>query len=367
MTLAPAAFPLPRGFDKAAAALAQAHFSDKGAAERSFAESAEGVSILEALGGHSPYLADLAVRESATLLFMAERGPDEAFARTIDPLTRLDPATPRSALATLLRQAKRQGALVAALADIRGLWGLDRVTGALSELAELSIDTACAHLLRDAAARGDLRHTGGAKTEAKSIGRQSGLVILGMGKLGARELNYSSDVDLMVLYDPAAVPDPDRAQAIFVRIARDLVRLMEERTADGYVFRTDLRLRPDPAATPLAVSIPAAIAYYESMGQNWERAAMIKARPVAADRAAGDAFLREIRPFVWRRYLDFAAVADIHSIKRQIHAHKGAKGAHDTVQLAGHDVKLGRGGIREIEFTAQVLQLIWGGRDPALR
>jgi glutamate-ammonia-ligase adenylyltransferase len=367
MTLAPAVFPLPRGFDKAAAHLAQAHFAEKGEAERRFAESAEGAAILEALGGHSPYLADLAVRESPTLLFMAERGPDEAFARAIDPLLRLDPATARPALAALLRQAKRQGALVAGLADIRGLWGLDRVTGALSELAELSIDTACAHLLRDAAARGDLRHTGGSRTDAKSIGRQSGLVILGMGKLGARELNYSSDVDLMVLYDPGAVQDPDRAQAIYVRIARDLVRLMEERTADGYVFRTDLRLRPDPAATPLAVSIPAAIAYYESMGQNWERAAMIKARPVAADRAAGDAFLREIRPFVWRRYLDFAAVADIHSIKRQIHAHKGAKGAHDTVQLAGHDVKLGRGGIREIEFTAQVLQLIWGGRDPALR
>jgi glutamate-ammonia-ligase adenylyltransferase len=145
------------------------------------------------------------------------------------------------------------------------------------------------------------------------------------------------------------------------------VRLLEERTSEGYVFRTDLRLRPDPAATPLAVSIPAGITYYESMGQNWERAAMIKARPVAADRAAGESFLREIRPFVWRRHLDFAAVADIHSIKRQIHAHKGAKGAHDTVQVEGHDVKLGRGGIREIEFTAQVLQLIWGGRDPGLR
>lgn len=189
MTLAPAAFALPRGFDKAAAALAQAHFADKGEAERRFAESAEGAAILEALGGHSPYLADLAVREGATLLFMAERGPDDAFARAIDPLTRLDPATPRPALATLLRQAKRQGALVAGLADIRGLWGLDRVTGALSELAELSIDTACAHLLRDAAARGDLRHTGGTRTDPKAIGRQSGLVILGMGKLGARELN----------------------------------------------------------------------------------------------------------------------------------------------------------------------------------
>jgi glutamate-ammonia-ligase adenylyltransferase len=97
MTLAPAAFALPRGFDKAAAALAQAHFADKGEAERRFAESAEGAAILEALGGHSPYLADLAVREGATLLFMAERGPDDAFARAIDPLTRLDPATPRPA------------------------------------------------------------------------------------------------------------------------------------------------------------------------------------------------------------------------------------------------------------------------------
>ena len=159
----------------------------------------------------------------------------------------------------------------------------------------------------------------------------------------------------------------DRAGACYVRLARDLVRLLDERTAEGYVFRTDLRLRPDPAATPLAVSVNAAIVYYESMGQNWERAAMIKARPVAGDRALGEHFLREIRPFVWRRHLDFAAVADIHSIKRQIHVHKGAKGAGATIALAGHDVKLGRGGIREIEFTAQVLQLIWGGRDPALR
>ena len=192
-----------------------------------------------------------------------------------------------------------------------------------------------------------------------------------MGKLGGRELNYSSDIDLMLLYDARAAYHEDRAGACFVRIARDLVRLMEERTAEGYVFRTDLRLRPDPAATPLAVSLPAAIQYYESMGQNWERAAMIKARPVAADRALGDHFLREIRPFVWRRHLDFAAMADIHSIKRQIHAHKGAKGAGGLLPslgtLEGHDVKLGRGGIREIEFTAQVLQLIWGGRDPSLR
>lgn len=359
---------LPRPFDPAAATMARESFAERGAAERDFAAAPAGRALLEALGGHSPYLADLAVRESAALMLLAERGPDEAMDRALDPLTRIDPETPRAAVATVLRQAKRQGALAAAFGDITGLWPLDRVTGALSDLAEAAIDAACAHLLRDAAARGEIRLSGAARTDPRLVGRNSGLVVLGMGKLGGRELNYSSDVDLMVLYDPSvAAYHADRAGAVYVRIARDLVRLLEERTTEGYVFRTDLRLRPDPAATPLAVSVPAGIVYYESMGQNWERAAMIKARPVAADRAAGESFLREIRPFVWRRHLDFAAVADIHSIKRQIHAHKGAKGAHDTVQVEGHDVKLGRGGIREIEFTAQVLQLIWGGRDPGLR
>ncbi len=154
------------------------------------------------------------------------------------------------------------------------------------------------------------------------------LIVLGMGKLGARELNYSSDIDLIVLYDPAAAYHEEEAGPIFVRLVRDLVRLLEERTADGYVFRTDLRLRPDPGATPPAVSLPAAIAYYESMGQNWERAAMSKARPIAGDRAAGEAFLADIRPFVWRRHLDFAMVSDIAAVRRQIHAAKAGRGAH---------------------------------------
>ncbi|WP_043359004.1 bifunctional [glutamine synthetase] adenylyltransferase/[glutamine synthetase]-adenylyl-L-tyrosine phosphorylase [Belnapia sp. F-4-1] len=353
---------LPRPFDPEAAARLVERFAERDAACRAFAASAEGAALLGALGGHSPYLADLAVREAPALLRLVERGPDEAFALALDPLGRADPAASREAVGVLLRQAKRQAALIAAVADIAGQWTLDRVTGALSTVAEQVIDFACTHLLLAAAARGELRIAG------KSPASGSGLVLLGMGKLGGRELNYSSDVDLMVLYDPeAAAYHSDRAGASYVRLARDLVRLMEERTAEGYVFRTDLRLRPDPAATPLAVSIEAAITYYESMGQNWERAAMIKARPVAGDRALGEQFLREIRPFVWRRHLDFAAVTDIHSIKRQIHAHKGSKGAGATIALAGHDVKLGRGGIREIEFTAQVLQLIWGGRDPGLR
>jgi glutamate-ammonia-ligase adenylyltransferase len=359
---------LPRPYDREAADRLLEDFCERGVAERAYAASPGGAALLAALGGHSPYLAELALRESPSLLRLAERGADDAMAVALHPLERCDPAAPRAAVGGLLRRVKRQAALIAAAADIAGLWPLDRVTGALSDLAEATLDMAVAHLLREAAARGELRLPGGSRRDPKAVARGAGLTILGMGKLGARELNYSSDIDLMVLYDPeVAAYHADRAGALYVRLARDLVTLMEERTAEGYVFRTDLRLRPDPAATPLAVSIPAAIAYYGSMGQNWERAAMIKARPVGGDRALGDGFLREIRPFVWRRHLDFAAVSDIHSIKRQIHAHKASKGAHDSVQVAGHDVKLGRGGIREIEFTAQVLQLIWGGRDPGLR
>ncbi|MBO1079566.1 bifunctional [glutamine synthetase] adenylyltransferase/[glutamine synthetase]-adenylyl-L-tyrosine phosphorylase [Roseomonas haemaphysalidis] len=359
---------LPPAFDQEAAVRCLEDFSARGRPERAFAASAGGKALLESLAGHSPYLAALAERESATLLRFATRGADAALAIALDPLSRADAEAPRNAVASLLRQAKRQAALIIACADLTGQWALDGVTGALSTLAEATIDYACAHLLRQAAARGELRLAKPGTRDPKAVARGSGLIVLGMGKLGARELNYSSDIDLMVLYDPeAAVNHPENAGALYVRIARDLVRLMEERTADGYVFRTDLRLRPDPAATPLAVSLPTAISYYESMGQNWERAAMIKARPVGGDRAAGDAFLAEIRPFVWRRHLDFAMMADIHNIKRQIHATHGARGASAVVGVAGHNVKLGRGGIREVEFTAQVQQLIWAGRDPGLR
>ena len=365
---------LPRPFDPAAAERLIERFAERDPASRGFAASAEGAALLAALGGHSPYLTDLALREGACLTRLLERGADEAFALALDPLGRADPTAPRDAVGALLRQVKRQAALLVAAADLAGLWPLDRVTGALSDLADAAIDFACLHLLLAAAERGELRFSrGGGKPAAPHLAsRGSGLIVLGMGKLGGRELNYSSDVDLMVLYDGGvAAYHSDRAGACYVRLARDLVRLLDERTADGYVFRTDLRLRPDPAATPLAVSVGAAITYYESVGQNWERAAMIKARPVGGDRALGEQFLREIRPFVWRRHLDFAAIADIHSIKRQIHTHHAHKGAGAALPslatLAGHDVKLGRGGIREIEFTVQVLQLIWGGRDPVLR
>ncbi|WP_051212421.1 bifunctional [glutamine synthetase] adenylyltransferase/[glutamine synthetase]-adenylyl-L-tyrosine phosphorylase [Rubritepida flocculans] len=332
---------------------------------RALAQRAEARPLLEVIGAHSPFLSDLALREAAVLHRLLDRGAEEAMAAVLEPLATADPASPREAVASLLRRAKRQGALLAAAADLGGIWPLDRVTGALSDLAEETIEFACAHLLLEAARRGQIALPR-ARGEKRQVTKGSGLIVLGMGKLGARELNYSSDVDLLLLHDPESPSyHAEHGAAPWVRLARDLVRLMEERTGEGYVFRTDLRLRPD--ATPLCVSVPVALSYYESLGQNWERAAMIKARPVAGDRAAGEAFLRELRPWIWRRHLDFAAVADIHSIKRQIHAHKAERGAGGEIAVAGHDVKLGRGGIREIEFSVQVLQLIWGGRDPALR
>ncbi len=187
--------------------------------------------------------------------------------------------------------------------------------------------------------------------------------MLALGKMGAFELNYSSDIDLMVFYEPEAAPEDTPPVQYFVRITRGLIKLLQERTADGYVFRVDLRLRPDPGSTQIAVSIPAALDYYERSGQNWERSAMIKARPCAGDIAEGEAFLKSLSPFVWRKNLDYAALADVHAMKQQIHAYRG----HGDIAVEGHNIKLGRGGIREIEFFVQTQQLIAGGRHPDLR
>ncbi|MBW9052942.1 bifunctional [glutamine synthetase] adenylyltransferase/[glutamine synthetase]-adenylyl-L-tyrosine phosphorylase [Rhizobium mesosinicum] len=265
-----------------------------------------------------------------------------------------------SQVMTRLRIIKRKVAFLIALADLSRIFDGRTTTAWLSELAEASVRAAIDHLLLSTHQSGKLKLK---NIAAPSEG--SGLIVLGMGKLGASELNYSSDIDLVVFFDEEAgiVPDPDDAIEIFPRMMRRLVRILQERTADGYVFRTDLRLRPDPGSTPLAIPVDAAMIYYEGRGQNWERAAFIKARAVAGDIAAGEQFLRGLAPFVFRKYLDYAAISDIHSIKRQIHAHKG----HGAIAVKGHNVKLGRGGIREIEFFVQTQQLIAGGRMPALR
>ncbi len=314
----------------------------------------------------SPYLRDTANIDPA-ILALAISEPLEpqlealiAEARDCwKPLS--DGAVPgESDVMSRLRVIKRRVAFLVALADLARVFDGRTTTAWLSRLAEASVAAAIDHLLLSA---NDGRKIRLRNTLAPSEG--SGLIVLGMGKLGAGELNYSSDIDVVVFFDEEAgiVPDPDDAIDVFPRLMRRLVRIMQERTADGYVFRTDLRLRPDPGSTPLAIPVDAAMIYYEGRGQNWERAAFIKARAVAGDIAAGEEFLRGLVPFVFRKYLDYAAISDIHSIKRQIHAHKG----HGAIAVKGHNVKLGRGGIREIEFFAQTQQLIAGGRMPQLR
>jgi [glutamine synthetase] adenylyltransferase / [glutamine synthetase]-adenylyl-L-tyrosine phosphorylase len=263
-------------------------------------------------------------------------------------------------LMTLLRQLKLEGHVLIALGDLSGLFATKDTTFWLSRLAEECVGAAVRFLLRDAHEGGKLK-----LPDPKHPEKNSGWIILAMGKFGAFELNYSSDIDLIVFIDEhsPAIIDPYECVETFSRLTRRLVRILQDRTADGYVFRTDLRLRPDPGSTPLAIPVGAALNYYEGRGQNWERAAMIKARPVAGDIDAGKRVIAELAPYVWRKYLDYAAIADVHSIKRQIHAHKG----HGEIAVRGHNVKLGRGGIREIEFFVQTQQLIAGGRFPQLR
>ena len=360
----PTAWPAPA--DPEAAERLLERFAAQGAAEARLLRQSGATAMLRALGGNSPFLSDLAVRESAALRRLCRDGPDAVADAALRQIRASSAGADRPTLAATLRGAKRRLGLATAIADIGGIWPLTRVTGALSALAEAALDAAIAHGLRAARARGTLHMRPGRQMLA-----QCGFVALGMGKLGARELNYSSDIDLVLIYDPARHrTDGDGLGAVFTRLARDVCTLMEARDPDGYVFRTDLRLRPDPAATPPAIALPAALAYYESMGENWERAAMIKARPVAGDRALGEHFLREIRPFVWRRHLDFAAVADIRAMKRRMDQHHATalSDAPDPVaRVLGHDVKLGEGGIRGVEFAVQTMQLVWGGRDPALR
>jgi len=316
--------------------------------------------ILDAAFGNSPFLCRLAVRERAVLSDLFCKGPEAIVAAARDQALAAAGAADIATAMAELRRAKRRAALAIALADIACIWNLDDVMHELSRFADACVQGALRFLLREAAIRAGLGEQDGATLEA-----ETGLVVLAMGKYGAFELNYSSDIDLVIFYDPQRFPfrKRDDARGAAVDIVKGLVKLLSEVTSDGYVFRVDLRLRPDAGATQVAISTDAAEAYYEGMGQNWERAAMIKARACAGDPLAGADFRKAIEPFVWRRNLDYAAIEDIHSIKRQIHAHEG----HGAIAVAGHNIKLGRGGIREIEFFAQTQQLIAGGRNAALR
>ena len=307
----------------------------------------------------SPYLTSLARRDPARLASLLADDPDRRFADLVHRTTEVATLPPEAALPAL-RILKQEAHLLSALADLGGVWDLDQVTGALTRFADAALQSA-------------LASAAGAELEAGRLtclgqgdeGPVPGWFCIAMGKQGAYELNYSSDIDVSVFFEPERMllADGVEPQAFAVRLVQRVSDLMQTRTADGYVFRMDLRLRPDPSSTPPAVAAPAALEYYESVGQNWERAAFIKARACAGDQVAGAAFLAELQPYIWRRNLDFAAIADIHSIKRQIHVHK----VDERVSAKGVDLKLGRGGIREIEFYVQTQQLILGGRHPGLR
>lgn len=313
--------------------------------------------VLAGAAGCSPYLRGLMLREAAWLEEAFGQPPAEVLPGLTPPLLSL----PVSGLGPALRQAKGRVALFAGLADLAGVWALHEVTAALTDFADLSTDLVLKALVGAEINRGKL--PGLTEDDIPTAG---GMVALAMGKMGAGELNYSSDIDLICLFDETRLDPADfqEVRAGFIRVTRRLSKLLSEKTGDGYVWRTDLRLRPDPSVTPVCLSMEAAERYYESVGRTWERAAHIKARPAAGDLAAGAAYLERLGPFIWRRHLDFAAIQDAHDMRLKIRDHKGL---HETGALEGRDLKLAPGGIREIEFFTQTRQIIAGGRDPSLR
>jgi len=314
--------------------------------------------------GAAPYLAGLMRKDPARLGRILASAPDAAL-ESILSRARLEASLPAEAdeAKARLRNLKGELHLLTALCDLGGLWDLKAVTGALTAFADEAVRAAVAIAAQVEIARGRLIAPG--PDADRQGGPAPGWFCVALGKHGAYELNYSSDIDISIFYDPGRLKaaegqDPHR---LAQRLVQGLVDVLQSRTAEGYVFRVDLRLRPDPSSTQAAVPMEAALEYYEAVGQNWERAALIKARLAAGDLTLGGAFLSALKPFIWRRYLDYAAISDIHAIKRQIHAHQ----ADERLTAPGANLKLGAGGIREIEFFVQTQQLIHGGRNPDLR
>ncbi len=313
--------------------------------------------VLIGAGGSSPFLYSVMEKQANWLRQALSTAPEDAFAGI---LLEIDGLADRD-LGQGLRRAKSRLSVLAALSDLAGVWSLEQVTAALTDFADRAVARGVTSLVAAEIDRGKLP---GAYEEDKACA--GGMAVLAMGKMGAHELNYSSDIDLICLFDESRfdADDYSDARASLIRVTRQLTRLLSDLTADGYVFRTDLRLRPDPSVTPVCLSMEAAAQYYESVGRTWERAAHIKARVCAGDFAAGQNYLKNLRPFVWRRHLDFAAIQDAHDMRLRIRSHKGL---HGPIILEGHNMKLGAGGIREIEFFTQTRQIIAGGRDESLR
>ncbi|MDO9581811.1 MAG: hypothetical protein Q7J24_01675 [Desulfomicrobium sp.] len=337
----------PQAFDRATGDEVRAAFCDLGP---------EVAGLMAGVAGCSPYLRGLMAREAEWVRLALAQGPEVALAAEFARIEGL----PLEDLGAGLRQAKRRIALLTALCDLGGVWPLEAVTGALTGLADRAVHLAMVRLVAEEIRRGKI--PGAVPDDAATA---AGMVSLAMGKMGAGELNYSSDIDLICLFDETRYPGVEQeARAAFIRVTRKMTAILSDLTGDGYVFRTDLRLRPDASVTPVCLSMAAAESYYESVGRTWERAAYIKARPCGGDLAAGARFLKTLTPFVWRKHLDFAAIQDAHDMRLRIREHRGLNG---RVTVEGHNMKLGQGGIREIEFFTQTRQLIAGGRDTDLR
>lgn len=338
-----------------------------------FAEETEAsdnsLSILSAIASNSPFLAGLIKRYPKQAIQYVQSKSKDCFDEILTKVS-----APRDAsesdddFMTFLREQKNLAALLIAIADVTAEWSLEVITNSLSLFARNCLEISIARALRKRMTIGELPWPQGLdksspiSTEANQT---CGFFILGLGKLGANELNYSSDIDLIALYDPVKVDYTGRKSVsdCFIRLTQDVVRFMDQRTMYGYVFRVDLRLRPDPGATPVALSVDAALAYYHSIAANWERSAMIKAAFAAGDQDSADRYLEEMASWVWRKNMDFEALKDIAAIKNQINRHYEVESA----RFEGFDVKLGLGGIREIEFYAQINQLLHAGRHPSLR
>jgi glutamate-ammonia-ligase adenylyltransferase len=300
--------------------------------------------LLIGIGGCSPYLSDVLRKEQAWICNAIYED---------EPLAKILPDDLGPEPGQVLRQCKRRVAGFLAMAELSGAYVLSQTTQALTDFADAAVQAAFKKSLEPYQASGKLS-------------AYTGIFVVAMGKMGAGELNYSSDIDLIVMFDDRNMDhfEASRLRQILVRVTRTATKLLNDITEYGYVFRTDLRLRPDPSSTPICVGMSSALDYYESLGRTWERAAFIKARICAGDRIAGTAFLKQMVPFVWRRHLDFSAIEEAHALRLKIRTKTGGRG---QINVPGHDVKLGRGGIREIEFFTQTRQLISGGRDSDLR
>ena len=309
-----------------------------------WAATGELAEVLKGIGGCSPYLNDILRQEQVWI--------SEAILSK-NPLKKILPSDLGRHPGQTLRQAKRRVAGYLALAELSGAYTLSETTQHLTEFADAAVSAAFN------SAFNPYRLSG-------KISSNDNIFVIAMGKMGAGELNYSSDIDLIIMFDDRNMDQVQSAQLrqVLVRATRSAIKLLSEVTEFGYVFRTDLRLRPDPSVTPICVGMTSALEYYESLGRTWERAAFIKARVCAGNYEAGYVFLKQMVPFVWRRYLDFSAVEEAHKLRLKIRNKTGTKSVHS---IAGQDIKLGRGGIREIEFFTQTRQLISGGRDPELR